>query len=103
MLVENVERRLLLLAGAFLMLYSLILTLSPAVREDTWQTSYRLSHWLGLAIWVGVVILGHRFLKQRLPERDPFLFPLASLLSGWGLLTVWRLDAALISISGVQR
>ncbi|MFN2119966.1 MAG: FtsW/RodA/SpoVE family cell cycle protein [Anaerolineales bacterium] len=95
MLVENVERRLLLLAGAFLMLYSLILTLSPAVREDTWQTSYRLSHWLGLAIWVGVVILGHRFLKQRLPERDPFLFPLASLLSGWGLLTVWRLDAAL--------
>jgi cell division protein FtsW (lipid II flippase) len=95
MQTDNVERRLLLLAGAFLALYSLILTLSPAVRENTWQVSYRISHWLGLAIWVGVVMLGHRFLQQRLPERDPFLLPLASLLSGWGLLTVWRLDAGL--------
>jgi cell division protein FtsW (lipid II flippase) len=95
MLVDTTERRLLLLAGAFLVLYCLILTLSPAVRENTWQVSYRLSHWLGLAIWTGAVALGHKFLTRRLPDRDPLLLPLAGVLSGWGLLTVWRLDATL--------
>jgi len=95
MQADRVERRLLLLAGAFLALNSLILTLSPAVRENTWQVPYRLSHWLGLAIWVGIIFLGHQFLKRRLPERDPFLLPLAGLLGGWGMLTVWRLDTTL--------
>ena len=80
MQAENVERRLLLVAGAFLALYSIILTLSPAVRENTWQVEYRLSHWLGLAIWASLLGLAHQVLRRQLPERDPFLLPLAGLL-----------------------
>lgn len=34
----------------------------------------------------------HRAANRHLPERDPYLLPAAGLLSGWGLLTIWRLD-----------
>ncbi|MDI6770732.1 MAG: FtsW/RodA/SpoVE family cell cycle protein, partial [Anaerolineales bacterium] len=37
----------------------------------------------------------HFQLRRRLPDSDPYLLPLAALLSGWGLLTVWRLDVSL--------
>jgi cell division protein FtsW (lipid II flippase) len=30
-----------------------------------------------------------------MPHRDPYLLPLAGLLSGWGVLAVWRLDSGL--------
>lgn len=92
-MADQRERRLLILAAIFLFLYSLILTLSPAVREQSWNVSYRLSHWLGFALWGLLIFFAHRMLSRKLPDRDPYLFPLASLLTGWGLLTIWRLDS----------
>ncbi len=92
---DRLERRLLILAGAFLGAYSMALTLSNAVRLDSWQVNYRWGHWLGLLVWVGVVYLAHRQLARLLPERDPYLFPVAALLTGWGLLTIWRLSSVL--------
>ena len=91
-LTDRTERHLLILAGAFLGIFSLALTLSNAARLRTWQVSFRWQHWIGFAIWVGIAWLLHRLLSQKLPERDPFLFPLAALLAGWGLLSVWRLS-----------
>jgi cell division protein FtsW (lipid II flippase) len=81
------------LAALFLFLDSVILTLSPAVREQTWNVSYRWSQWIGYVIWFVLFFLADRLTRKRLPDRDPFLLPLASLLSGWGLLTIWRLDS----------
>jgi cell division protein FtsW (lipid II flippase) len=92
---DRIEQRLLILGGAFLGIYSLALTLSNAARLRTWQVDYRWSHWLGFAIWVGVAWLIHRQLTHLLPERDPFLFPVAALLTGWGLLTIWRLSSGI--------
>jgi cell division protein FtsW (lipid II flippase) len=92
---DRLERHLLILAGGFLGIFSLILTLSNAVRLHTWQTDYRWSHWIGFAIWVGVAWLVHRQLAELSPDRDPFLFPIAALLSGWGLLTIWRISSTL--------
>ena len=74
-------------------MYSLALTLSNAVRFHNWQVDYRWGHWLGLFVWVGVIWLAHRQISRRLPERDPFLFPIAAMLTGWGLLTIWRLSS----------
>lgn len=34
----------------------------------------------------------HLATAKQLQERDPYLLPAAGLLSGWGLLTIWRLD-----------
>ena len=48
-------------------------------------------HWSGYALWVSLVALAHRQTSRRLPDRDPYILPLAALMSGIGLLTIWRL------------
>ena len=75
--------------------YSLALSLANAARLRSWQVDYRWTHWLGFAVWIGIAWLVHRQLSHRLPERDPFLFPLTALLTGWGMLTIWRLASGL--------
>lgn len=87
----SLEARLLRLAGLFMVLYAAILTLAPVVRERTWEVDLRWSHWIGLALWALAFTIIHRQFARRLPERDPYLLPIAALLSGWGLMTVWRL------------
>lgn len=82
----------MLLAGLFLFIYSLALTLSPAVRVHSWDASYRWNHWIGFAAWLVGYSLLYRQVNKLLPGHDPYLLPVASLLSGWGLLTIWRLD-----------
>jgi cell division protein FtsW (lipid II flippase) len=94
-LTDAIERRLLILAGIFLGLYSLAISLSNAVRLRSWQVEYHWFHWLGFLIWVGIIWLAHRQLSNKLPGRDPFIFPVAALLTGWGCLTIWRLSTSL--------
>jgi cell division protein FtsW (lipid II flippase) len=89
------ESRLIFGAAVFLFLYSLILTLSPAVREQSWNVAYRLSHWLGFFAWLLLAFFAYRVTSRLLPDRDPYFLPMALLLSGWGLLTIWRLDSSL--------
>jgi len=91
MMTERNQSALLKLAGAFLALFALILTLSPAVRERAWDVEYRWQHWVGFVAWVLVFAFAHRETKRYLPECDPYLLPVAALLTGWGLLTIWRL------------
>jgi cell division protein FtsW (lipid II flippase) len=86
-----IERRLLALAAVFITLNAAALTLSPAVRLRTWNTSLRWEHWLGVLVWVGVFTAAHLAASRRLSKRDPYLLPATALLSGWGLLTIWRL------------
>ncbi|HJS18391.1 MAG TPA: FtsW/RodA/SpoVE family cell cycle protein [Anaerolineales bacterium] len=86
------QGNLLKIAAGFLILQTLIITLSPAVRARTLEVDYRWSQWLALAVWGVAVYYVHRAIVRYLPDADPYLFPVAALLSGWGLLTVWRLD-----------
>lgn len=81
----------MLLAAAFMFFYSVALSLSPAAWARSWQVSYLWDHWVGFAIWLGVFTLAHFRGQHLLPGRDPYLLPAAALLTGWGLLTVWRL------------
>ena len=91
---DKTQSLLLRWAAFFLFIQSTILTLSPAVRERTWDVDYRFSHWAGYFAWAVLISLAHRATVKNLPERDPYLLPAAALLSGWGLLTVWRLNEA---------
>ncbi len=86
------QNRLMQLAAIFLLLYSIILTLSPAVRYHTWLAPYNWMHWLGFGVWLIGFGWITRVLEKRIPEHDAFLLPLAALLSGWGLLSIWRLS-----------
>lgn len=89
---DKTQSLLLRWAGLFLFIQSVILTLSPAARERAWDVDYRLAHWAGFLTWVVLVTLAHRATVKLMPERDPYLLPAAALLSGWGMLTIWRLD-----------
>lgn len=89
---DQIQSRLLSWSAFFLFIQSIILTLSPAVRERSWAVDYKLSHWVGFTIWVVLISLAHRATVKYLPERDPYIFPAAALLNGWGLLTIWRLN-----------
>ncbi|HXF85146.1 MAG TPA: FtsW/RodA/SpoVE family cell cycle protein [Anaerolineales bacterium] len=88
-----IQSRLLQAAAGFLILHALILTLSPAVRARTWDVEYRWSHWIAVIVWLIFAWRAHRDISKHLPDADPYLLPTAMLLSGWGILTVWRLDA----------
>ncbi|MCW5876995.1 MAG: FtsW/RodA/SpoVE family cell cycle protein [Anaerolineales bacterium] len=94
LLPSSLSAGLLRLAALFLSAYALGLTISPLVRERGLSDfgSLRLDHWLGLAVWLGAFFFLDRQTRQLLPNRDPLLIPLAALLSGWGLMTVWRLS-----------
>jgi cell division protein FtsW (lipid II flippase) len=89
---DVVERRLMLLAGVFLGLSGIVLTLAPAVRAHDWAVDYRWIHWIGLIIWGVFFSLAAWIIRRKLPLRDPYLLPLTALLSGWGLLAIFRLS-----------
>ena len=87
-----IQGNLLKVAACFLVLQTLSITLAPAVRARTWDVEFRWSHWLALVVWALIAVRGHSSIVKYLPDADPYLFPIAALLSGWGLLTVWRLE-----------
>ncbi|HET6845386.1 MAG TPA: FtsW/RodA/SpoVE family cell cycle protein [Anaerolineales bacterium] len=87
------SRQLTALAAAFIVLQGFVLTLAPAARERTWSTPLRYSHWAGIVVWL-VALLALQYLHERRPSGDPYIMPICGLLAGWGLLTIWRLDAA---------
>lgn len=90
-----IQYNLLRLAVVFLFLQSAIITLSPAVRARSLDVEYRWSQWIAVLLWGTLIFLVHKAITKYLPDADPYLFPSAALLSGWGLLTVWRLDSIL--------
>lgn len=78
------ERVLLLIGSGFLLVNFIALGI---LRGDLSAPL----HWLHFGVWLAVAWVGQRVLEWRLPRRDPFLFPLALFLSGWGLLIIDRL------------
>ena len=88
---HRIQSRLLVLAGVFLGLYALALSFAPAARMRSWEVDYRWNHWLGFLVWLILIVFVDRQMRRYLPERDPYLLPVAALLSGWGLMTIWRL------------
>jgi cell division protein FtsW (lipid II flippase) len=88
---SQIQGRLLTLAAVFLFLYSVVLTLAPAARARSWDVEYRWLHWLGFASWGIVFLLLHSSTSRRIPEADPYLLPLVALMTGWGILTIYRL------------
>ncbi|MEQ8677453.1 MAG: FtsW/RodA/SpoVE family cell cycle protein [Aggregatilineales bacterium] len=79
----DLERRLLLVAGAFICVNFFALSL---IRPQA-----TLSHIVAFLIWVACAGGGHYVLSKYLPQRDQMLFPVVMMLSGWGLVTIDRL------------
>lgn len=88
---NRIQSRLLISAGIFLALYAIALTIAPIARSRGWEGDLRWDHWIGYLVWLPLIFLAHLQSKRQLPNRDPYLLPIAVLLSGWGLMTIWRL------------
>jgi preprotein translocase subunit SecG len=88
---ERVERTLLVLAALFIGLYAVLLTFVPGVRSRGAGDDLNSLHWIGYLVWVLGFTLAHRVSVRLIPVRDPYLLPLTAILSGWGLMTIWRL------------
>ena len=86
------QSNLLKIAVVFLLVQTVIITLAPAVRARSLEVTLRWSQWIALLLWGLFVLRVHQSILRQLPDADPYLFPLTALLSGWGLLTVWRLE-----------
>lgn len=47
------------------------------------------------AYFLAICVAAHAYLRLRLPHADPYVFPLAALLTAFGLVMVYRIDAEL--------
>jgi cell division protein FtsW (lipid II flippase) len=47
------------------------------------------------AVFLGLCVLAHLFIRARLPDADPYMFPLAALLAAVGLVMIYRIDPEL--------
>jgi cell division protein FtsW (lipid II flippase) len=87
----RLQRNLFIVGAVFLGIYSLAISLAPAVRARSWDVDLFWSHWIGFVVWgfgfTFIHLISTRFLKQA----NPLLLPLVGIISGWGLLTIWRL------------
>jgi cell division protein FtsW (lipid II flippase) len=92
---SRLQSVLLTLAAAFVFLVSVALSLAPAVRYHSWNAGYNWKHWLGFITWLAAFSLLHRQVTRKIPHLDAYLIPIMAILSGWGLLTIWRLNTNL--------
>jgi cell division protein FtsW (lipid II flippase) len=44
------------------------------------------------AIFLGACLVGHIFIRARLPNADPYMYPLAALMTAFGLVEIYRID-----------
>jgi cell division protein FtsW (lipid II flippase) len=89
---HRTQGRLLLTGTIFIGFSSIALTIAPAVRARSFDVDYRWEHWAGTLVWsIGFWIL-HQLSKRFRHNFDPILLPIVALMSGWGLLSIWRLS-----------
>jgi len=88
---DQTQSRLMIIAVLIIFTYALILTLAPSVRNHSGYKDYLWGHWLGVFTWGAAFFILHRQSIKKLPNRDPYLLPVIALLSGIGLMTIWRL------------
>jgi cell division protein FtsW (lipid II flippase) len=87
------ESQLLYLTFALLCLTAIAITIAPLARVGSWEfTDIPLQHFIVLPVWMLGVYLIRKSLQDHLPQRDPLLFPIPLLLTGWGMLLLWRID-----------
>jgi cell division protein FtsW (lipid II flippase) len=91
---DVIQIRLIRLAVVFHFIGCSILTLAPVVRYHSWTADLRWQQWVGFIVWLAGFLYLNRQTIKRLPDRDPYLLPLVSLLTAWGLLTIYRLIPA---------
>ncbi len=75
--------------------YAAALSISTATRLHAPDFQVKLIFFLPFLVWLFWVFLIQKTLEKKLPNRDPLIFPIVALLTGWGILSIWRLSSNL--------
>lgn len=78
-----------------LFFHSLTLSFANTVGYKISSTGFLWSHWFGFLGWALPTFIGYKLLTPKDQIFSKFLFPTASILSGIGILTIWRVNANL--------
>ena len=89
---DKIQSRLFKIATAFIFLNCIVLMFAPAVRMHAWVAEYNWKQWIGFTVWLICFSVIYRQINRFLPDHDPYLLPIMSLLTGWGLLEIFRLN-----------
>ncbi len=92
---QKISDRLFIIGISFMVLFALALTFGFAIGKEKLEgfLDFRWLHWLGLSVWLLTFIFVRRQARKSLPDMDPYLLPIVALLTGWGLLSIWRLTS----------
>lgn len=89
------QLKLLPLIGLFVAFYALALALAPAIRTHEEAFQLEPTYAIPFVGWMAGILILNRVVSKKLPKHDPWIIPLVSALTGWGLLTIWRLSPSL--------
>ena len=87
--------RFVIWAIFFVFFYAAALSISSAIRLHQPDFNIKFVFFLPFLVWLFWMLLIQKTLRRKLPNRDPLIFPIVALLSGWGLLSIWRLSSNL--------
>src|SRR5213595_1748024 len=45
------------------------------------------------AVFLGLCVAGHIFIRMTLPHADPYMFPLVALLASFGIVMIYRISS----------
>lgn len=88
----QIQTRLNILVVVFVFFGCIALTFAPAVRIHSLAVDLKWQHWIGFIVWIVGFFLLFQQMNRFIPDRDLFLLPIIGLLTGWGLLMIYRLD-----------
>ena len=90
-LAEQIQEKNDVREGILLLLAAVFVLTSATALSLAQEGFLNWRHLWAPGVWLLAVALGHFLLRRTKPERDPFLLPLLSLLTGWGLVLLDRL------------
>lgn len=81
----------MIIAGLVVVALAINEALATSVRYRSTTLPVPSEHWLGVVGWLVVFGLLHRQVSRKIPNRDPYLLPIVAMLTGIGLMMIWRL------------
>ncbi len=83
---------MLLLVSITLFFYASALALASGTRTHSETLLISAEFFVPFLAWLLGTLLIQRCINRRLPNRDPWIFPVTSALTGFGILTIWRIS-----------
>ena len=93
---QSQQEKLLRLTAVYLFVLSVIITFAPIAQAKQFNVKLlNFGHWIGFIVWLVMYsFLNAVFTKEQI-KKDILLLPIVAIMSGWGLLMVWRLAPGL--------